>query len=218
VGENVNGSLEATSNFELRLLFVACARCFWRDHARALTPVFAVLSVVLLCALFAVSVCSPITKADTYVLNALALRDEPTGESTGPKSFHDVSNLSAKSKHQPFIAVEGTKDGVVSLSVRVRGDAPQDNPDSLHPMSEAHFIEAIFVLDQDTDSVIFFHQFKPSADDTPVVRFTVPVKDQQHTLVPYEFCNLHGLWRGPSLTVGAEGAAEAAALASERAI
>jgi desulfoferrodoxin-like iron-binding protein len=181
------------------------------------------LTILCVCLATFVVLCNAaaLSEGDKYVLNVLALRDEPTGEATGPKSYHVVSSATDKAKHQPFIRIEGSKDGVLSLSVRVRGDAPNDNPDSLHPMSEAHFIETIFVLDEDTDSVVFFHQFKPSAAEKPVVHFSFPVSGEEvHKLVPYEFCNLHGLWRGPSLTVGpdAGAAADAAVRASERAI
>ncbi len=174
------------------------------------------LSVTLVVALLAVSALAakPLTDDEKAVLTYLALRDEAEGrEASGPKSFHLVN--AAPTKHQPYLTIEKLGDGAASLSVRVRGDAPQDKPDSLHPMTSAHFIEAIFVLDSE-DRVVFFHQWTaptPDQPEEPVVQFTFPVSEHA-TLTPYEFCNLHGLWQGPPLHIGS---AVDAALASERA-
>lgn len=175
------------------------------------------LTVLLLVALLAASTLAAerLTEDEKHVLTYLGLRDEPEGrEASGPNSFHLVN--AAPTKHQPFLSVDRVGDGTASISVRVRGDAPQDKPDSLHPMTSAHFIEAIFVLDSE-DRVVFFHQWAaptPDQPEEPVVQFTVSTVGERLALTPYEFCNLHGLWQGPTLHIGS---AVEDALASERA-
>jgi desulfoferrodoxin (superoxide reductase-like protein) len=82
--------------------------------------------------------------------------------------------------HVPVISVSS---GVVTLSVGA----------SVHGMSDAHHITAVWVRDQ-TGIVIFYKAFAADGSGTPVVTFTVPAGST--ALTPYEHCNLHGTWRG----------------------
>jgi desulfoferrodoxin (superoxide reductase-like protein) len=146
---------------------------------------------------------SKLNANELEVLRYLENRDSPEGE-TGPKSFHRVTT--GASKHQPFLVLEKESDGLLHFELRVRGDSPIDKPESLHPMTNAHWIETVFVLDQD-DAVVFSHVFPRPAEGATakiesVARFTLPADGPQRLLHPYEFCNLHGLWVGPSFKVG----------------
>lgn len=178
------------------------------------------LTVVAVAALLVLQVCvqyseaasetSKLSADEVAVLQYLENRDAPEGE-TGPKSFHRTT--SGASKHQPFLVLEKESDGLLHFQVRVRGDSPLDKPESLHLMTHAHWIETVFVLDHD-DAIVFSHVFPRPADGSTdkiesVARFSLPADGPQRSLHPYEFCNLHGLWEGPSLTIGSRVVEEA---------
>ena len=63
-------------------------------------------------------------------------------------------------------------------------------------MNEKHHIEAVWVENAAGD-VVFVHQFDWRQDSEPVVDFIVD-SDAGH-VTPYEKCNLHGVWKGPSV-------------------
>lgn len=151
---------------------------------------------------------SKLNASELEVLRYLEVRDTPSGE-TGPKSFHSVT--SGASKHQPILVLEKEENGLLHFALRVRGDSPMETPESLHPMTPAHWIETVFVLDEH-DNVVFSHAFKqPSSNDgqEALSRFTVPAEGPRRELRPFEFCNLHGLWQGPSVQVGTGAVADA---------
>lgn len=56
----------------------------------------------------------------------------------------------------------------------------------LHPMTPEHFIQWIFVAQNNSFQI---HTFKP--EEQPVATFYV---HPEETIKVYEFCNLHGLW------------------------
>ena len=121
---------------------------------------------------------------------------------SGPTSQHVPA--STPSKHEPAVVhATSNVDGTVSVKVVVRGTDGSDH--SLHPMSNAHFITHIWLTDQD-GNVAFLREFEaPAADATdlpqPIYEFTIPAGSGITSLKPWEFCNLHGVWEGPSVPV-----------------
>jgi len=74
-----------------------------------------------------------------------------------------------------------------------------------------HYIEALYVVDTESDKVVYFSAIDPERD-THINRigFTFSLLDgneedaknyTKRVLEPYSLCNLHGLWRGNSLPV-----------------
>lgn len=97
-------------------------------------------------------------------------------------------------KHTPFLT---TEDGMATVTV---GDG---NP--FHPMtgfmqgsSMVHFITHVYVIDQDGNTV-FISALDPTADTIATKTFEIP--EGASTLTAYSWCNLHGLWEGPTIEV-----------------
>ena len=124
---------------------------------------------------------------DVAVGNIINVLDAAT---SGPSSRHLAGIVPIK--HDPFIEFDaGGSTGVVG----VRGT--DGSMTSLHPQSApSHYIEAIWIKDQ-YDNVVFFADML--SESSPQVSFTVPVGATK--LTPYEYCNLHGLWQGPTYDV-----------------
>ena len=55
------------------------------------------------------------------------------------------------------------------------------------------------MVDQD-DKIITFHTLDPSAT-TANIEFDIPASATE--LTAYEWCNKHGLWKGPTVTISA---------------
>lgn len=97
-------------------------------------------------------------------------------------------------KHTPFLT---TEDGMATVTV---GDG---NP--FHPMSGftpgssmIHFITHVYVMDQDGNTV-FINALDPTVDTVATKTFEIP--EGASTLTAYSWCNLHGLWEGPTIEV-----------------
>jgi len=111
--------------------------------------------------------------------------------------FNSLSpyNETHGSKHVPYISLNGTK-AVVTV-----GDG---NP--YHPMtastdpSEVHFITHIYVLDQNGE-IVAMSMLNPTSADIAQIQFDVPLGAT--TLQAFEWCNKHGLWKGPEVSVTA---------------
>ena len=119
---------------------------------------------------------------------------------SGPTSQHAPASTPAK--HEPAVVwAAPNADGSTDVKVVVRGTDGNDH--SLHPMTDAHWIEYIWVTDQDGNVAFLAKYDAPAADEVavPVFEFTVPAGSSITSLTPWEFCNLHGLWEGPSATV-----------------
>jgi desulfoferrodoxin (superoxide reductase-like protein) len=102
--------------------------------------------------------------------------------------------------HVPAISVS---DGTATLVVGT----------TVHGMSEAHHITAVWVRDQ-TGMVIFYKAFATDGSEAPLVAFPVPVGSR--ALTPYEHCNLHGTWRGAAYYPAWEASADSLAAANSR--
>lgn len=106
-------------------------------------------------------------------------------------------DLTSGAKHTPFITIE---DGLAKVTV---GDG---NP--YHPMSASddpnmvHFVTHIYVMDQD-ENMVFMETLDPVQGAPAVSAFEIPTGAT--SLTAYEWCNLHGLWVGPTVAVTVEG-------------
>lgn len=100
-------------------------------------------------------------------------------------------------KHTPYITLKD--DGTASILV---GD-----PDSaIHPMNgspdgveEPHWITELYVLDQ-SGKILTMQSLDSTGVDRATIDFEVP--EGTESLTAYSWCNLHGLWQGPEVTVG----------------
>lgn len=106
-------------------------------------------------------------------------------------------------KHTPFITIE---DGVATVTV---GDGNPYHP--MVPIAEAtqspvHYVTHIWVKNQD-DDYVHLQTMDPTAGAPATTSFTIP--EGTTNLTAYEFCNLHGLWEGPTVDVETEGSGEA---------
>jgi len=105
-------------------------------------------------------------------------------------------------KHSPYIVL----DGLVAKVVVGRGAATGDAADPIHPMTDnpanygadLHYIESIWVEDQNGE-ILSFRSLSPSESSPATMYFDIPVGTTSVTA--YEFCNKHGLFQGPTVTV-----------------
>jgi len=113
----------------------------------------------------------------------------------GPGSVNLLK--SAASKHEPYLTIAA--DRTMKISVRGGGGSTT----SLHPQAHgSHWIEFVYAKDQD-GNVVCSHRF--SEDETaPTHACTEPLGTSVTSVTSYEYCNLHGLWTGPTLQVGWE--------------
>jgi desulfoferrodoxin (superoxide reductase-like protein) len=107
-----------------------------------------------------------------------------------PTPYTETSGV----KHTPYITFDETG-GLISVG----------GGDTIHPMtassdaSVVHFITEVLVEDQD-GNIIFMKALDPTnVDSVSGVAFAIPEKTTSVTA--YEFCNLHGYWKGPSYPV-----------------
>ena len=100
------------------------------------------------------------------------------------------------------------------MTVKVRGGG--GSLDTLHPQDYgAHWITDVFVLDQ-KGNVVCEHTFAEperrgrraahvaKTDELPIHECMDNLPDTVTHVTPYEYCNLHGLWQGPTYNVDFE--------------
>ena len=100
---------------------------------------------------------------------------------------------STPKKHEPFMKIAGNR----VASVVVRGNSGSTDPGSLHPQGAGHFISNIWITDQNGDVVC--QRRLDGSEASPTMSCELPASVT--TAQSHEFCNLHGLWSGPMLTV-----------------
>jgi desulfoferrodoxin (superoxide reductase-like protein) len=110
-----------------------------------------------------------------------------------PEGDDTDAAVSGHHKHTPWLSIDGQQATVI-----VGGELGSPN----HPMSgesdSVHFIEAVWVLDQNNKAV-GFQMFSPT-DIVPVtMSFRIPAGTT--SLTAYEYCNLHGLYKGETFSV-----------------
>jgi len=110
-------------------------------------------------------------------------------QSLPPFNSADPFTDDTNPKHIPYVTVVDDMKG--SVIVGVEGN--------YHPMSPTapHWITDIYVVDQD-NKIIAFHTLDPSAEAAEI-DFNIPASATE--LTAYEWCNLHGLWKGPTVTI-----------------
>jgi len=105
---------------------------------------------------------------------------DPYGESNGKK-------------HTPYIRVDGSQ-GTVTV-----GDGSP-----FHPMvasadpATVHYVTHIYVVDQN-NKTIAMENLDPTNVAKASITFVVP--SDATSLTAYEWCNLHGLWKGPTVSL-----------------
>ena len=125
----------------------------------------------------------------THPLEAYA--NNQNGQST-PDSYH-VPGVTPV-KHDPVV-LKALPNGAGGANVKVvvRGTNGATGDSFLHPMGPSHYITTIWVKDM-SGNVVYLKQFdRTSPQIPPIMEFTVPAGTT--TLIPYEYCNLHGLWK-----------------------
>merc|ERR1712032_698576 len=104
-------------------------------------------------------------------------------------------------KHTPYIRLDGS-----AANVLVGRGAITDNAENIHPMvasgnpSVVHFVSFMYVLDEQGQVVAMTPKF-PDDDAPAALAFTVP---DAKTLTPFEFCNKHGLYVGPTVDMNGD--------------
>lgn len=58
----------------------------------------------------------------------------------------------------------------------------------------------MFVVDRHSQEIVFFGD--ASNEDDARLRFDLSYEMRGKTIVPFTYCNLHGLWEGPEVIVG----------------
>ncbi|CAL1129696.1 unnamed protein product [Cladocopium goreaui] len=101
-------------------------------------------------------------------------------------------------KHDPYIVLNGTVGKVLVGKGAVTGHFE----DPIHPMEDdrnaIHYIETIWVEDQDGNLLSMRH-LSPAEPSPATMIFEIPPGTTQ--VRAFEFCNRHGLYRGPSVSV-----------------
>jgi desulfoferrodoxin-like iron-binding protein len=118
--------------------------------------------------------------------------NEVDGAVEGPTSLHAAG--AKPIKHDPFLEFSATRTAFLG----VRGN--DGSTDVLHPMVSDHFIETVWVEDQD-GKVIFTANIS-AASTAKSAAFKIPASATK--LIPWSFCNLHGLWQGTPYVVSYE--------------
>ena len=113
----------------------------------------------------------------------------------GPGSVNPLK--SDATKHEPYLKIAADR----TLTISVRGQDASTT--SLHPQSHGtHWIEFVYVKDQD-GNVVCKHTFDAN-ETSPTHTCADPLPASVTAVTSYEYCNLHGLWVGPTLKVGWE--------------
>jgi len=125
-------------------------------------------------------------------------------EGEGPGSRHTANDTATKlpQKHDPLLEVNHQG---FDFTIKVRGPEGSAEIGKLHPMTGEHFIEYLYVKDQDSNIV---HLAKWVVESEPSglnklasADFQLNSKDLTHIthLTPYSVCNKHGIWKGPEM-------------------
>lgn len=101
-------------------------------------------------------------------------------------------------KHTPYITVNsdgrtgrvfvGKEDGAHHPMIGVLGDEPP------------HWITEIYVVEEETGAIIAMSSLDPTNADNAAMTFDLPPGGPKK-LTAYSWCNIHGLWVGPTVEV-----------------
>ena len=108
------------------------------------------------------------------------------------------SEGTASEKHSPYIVLNGT----VGKVVVGKGAATGVAADGVHPMEDnpefIHYIESIWVEDQ-LGNLLSMRHLSPAEPSPATMIFEIPPGTT--AVRAFEFCNVHGLFRGPAVSV-----------------
>lgn len=103
-------------------------------------------------------------------------------------------------KHTPHITFKD--DGTAHVLVGEAGVATHPmtgSPDGTYSSSEPHWITEIYVKDTETNKIVAMETLDSTGVDTATLDFDVPKSAK--SLQAFAWCNLHGLWVGPTAEV-----------------
>eukprot|EP00729_Bicosta_minor_P010159 gene10159-28324_t len=120
---------------------------------------------------------------------------DPQAAANTAGSYNEFAEARNALKHQPFATVGPDR----TLALAVRG--AEGSTAKLHPMDYAgHHISFIYAKDQD-GNIVCKHQFDSEVDVVPVHICQHALADTVTEITPYQYCNLHGVWQGPTYNV-----------------
>lgn len=123
------------------------------------------------------------------------LRKVSSETSSGPLSMHPLRADKHNEKHVPYLEPI-TRNGL-HFRIGVRGVG--GSKDERHPMLKGHHISKVWVLDAESAEVVFYQDITSQHDASAT--FDVSYDYRGRVLIPWSYCNLHGLWEGPAETV-----------------
>ena len=117
---------------------------------------------------------------------------------SGPYSFHprkhDTLVREQMYKHQPVI-VQGKENG--PDYIMVAGDGGEIVDQNLHPMKAEHRVMAVYIKNENGDVVFYKDLHVGGVEEVAKTYFVIPKGvERPKEFIPYEYCNLHGLWEG----------------------
>ena len=95
--------------------------------------------------------------------------------------------------HVPYITVDGTTTKKATVVV-----GTDEERHEMRAGTNPHWINAVYVVDQD-DTIVVVESLDPTMMEHAEIRFDIP--DTATTLQAYSWCNIHGLYVGPKVSV-----------------
>jgi len=160
---------------------------------------------------------SPVPAAwDSFAADFVRRQSLPPFNSLTPYNQLDGYGV-AGTQHTPFMAFETQEGGYITATVKVgtegnyhemKGVAQMDlvleeeNDDSEDgdEKNQPHWITHIYVVDQ-IGGVMAMLSLDPTNATLAQLEFTLTPDDATTTLTAYAFCNVHGLYQGPTYSV-----------------
>lgn len=102
-----------------------------------------------------------------------------------------VNTVGAPEKHIPSVSMMTKKNTGTLIEVSVPHVMDPDKP---------HWIQSIWLKDESTGKVVVAKVFEPTDASPPTLSYEL-VSSSGSTLTPMLYCNLHGLWKGETITL-----------------
>lgn len=141
-------------------------------------------------------IASPLSVAfDSFAADFVRRQSLPPFNSLTPYDEDDGT------KHTPYTKING--DGTATITVGVEGNYHVMKPaafdlDENGDAVEPHWITEVYVVDQ-TGEILTMESLDPT--DVNIAQITLNIPSSATTLTAYEWCNIHGLYVGPTVTV-----------------
>ncbi|CAB9497474.1 Desulfoferrodoxin [Seminavis robusta] len=134
---------------------------------------------------------SPVPVAfDSFAADFVRRQSLPPFNSLEPYDEEDGT------KHTPYIQLHDN--GTATVTVGVEGNYHVMKGSSRDLLNEEpHWITDVYVVDQN-GTILTMQSLNPSNVDIAQIQFEVP--SNATTLTAYEWCNVHGLYRGPTIS------------------